>query len=81
MNVFHRICTPSGRGVCRLDRCRRRGRPPSRLQAIGNLAKGLEIGHFIGGDGWEIRQPIFKSREDFHPFDGIDAQIGFHIHV
>jgi hypothetical protein len=50
-------------------------------QELGNLAQGLQRGQVLGLDGWGLRQPFLKDREDLDALDGINAQIGVQGHV
>ena len=64
-------------GLCRGLRCTRR----IGAQGGGDVAEGLDLGHFFSGDGAPAGQALFQGGQDFHPLDGIDAQVGLQVHA
>ena len=45
------------------------------------MSEGLESGHVLRSDGGQFGQAALKGRQDFDAFDGVDAQVGFDLHL
>ena len=50
-------------------------------QVIADLSQCFEVTHHVRGHLGQVGHLLFQGRKNLDPFDRVDAQIGFDVHI